>query len=257
MKIFKQISGQGEDVVLLHGWGCDHRHMQPIADQLSGRYRVTNVDLPGCGQSDWHDSIETIRDFADQLLPHLPKQAIYIGWSFGGLVSMSIGARYPERMKRFIGIGTIPKFVTGDDWEAIPQPGFKKVFEEGISKVGFKKFLEDYYDVEFQNIDPKPAAYHKLLKLLDETDNVDMDVLYKGVEIVDNADLRAEFAALQCPIDLIFGGKDNSIPTVTHENVKKLNPAANIHIIKDSNHMSFWTYPDEFNAILETILDQS
>ncbi len=254
MKIFKQVSGQGEDVVLLHGWGCDHRHMQPVVDQLSDRYRVTNVDLPGWGQSDWCADTETIHDFADQLLPYLPKHAIYIGWSFGGLVSMSIGARYPERMKRFIGIGTIPKFITGDDWPALPLPGFRIAFEEVINKIGFKKFFQDYYDVEFKDIDPKPAAYHELWRLLDETDNVDMDVLYKGVDIIDSADLRNEFASLQCPVDLIFGGKDDSVPAVTHENVKKLNPAANIHIIKNSNHMSFWTYPDEFNAILEAIL---
>ncbi len=32
MSIYKHISGQGENVVILHGWGCDHRYMQPIVD---------------------------------------------------------------------------------------------------------------------------------------------------------------------------------------------------------------------------------
>jgi len=102
MSIFKEVVGQGQDIVILHGWSCNHRMMQPVVNQLSARYRITAVDLPGTGQSDWAPETQSIHDIADQLLPELPAHAIYIGWSFGGLTSISIAARYPERVKRFI-----------------------------------------------------------------------------------------------------------------------------------------------------------
>src|SRR5689334_4068938 len=116
MHVYKQVTGQGDDVVLLHGWGCDHRYMQPIADALNTSYRVTNVDLPGRGQSHWEDHITNIHDIADLVLPYLPQQATYIPWSFGGLVTLSIASRYPERVKRIIGVTTSPRFVEDTNW---------------------------------------------------------------------------------------------------------------------------------------------
>jgi pimeloyl-[acyl-carrier protein] methyl ester esterase len=95
MTIYKETHGHGKDIVILHGWGCDQSYMQPIVDQLKDRYRVTNVDLPGRGKSDWQPNIKTIHDMADYVLPDLPENAIYIGWSFGGLISVSIAARHP------------------------------------------------------------------------------------------------------------------------------------------------------------------
>ena len=75
MSIFKEVTGQGDDVVLLHGWGCDHRHMQPIVELLSKHYRVHNFDLPGRRDSDWDTNIKSIHDFADVLLPELPEKS--------------------------------------------------------------------------------------------------------------------------------------------------------------------------------------
>lgn len=35
MSIFKEISGAGENVVIIHGGGASHLGMQPIAKELS------------------------------------------------------------------------------------------------------------------------------------------------------------------------------------------------------------------------------
>lgn len=34
MNIYKEITGHGKDIVILHGWGgCNHKHMQPTERQ--------------------------------------------------------------------------------------------------------------------------------------------------------------------------------------------------------------------------------
>lgn len=251
MTIFKEVSGQGEDVVILHGWGCDHRHMQPIVDQLKDRYRVTNFDLPGRGKSDWNENIQNIHGIADQLLPHLPKQAIYIGWSFGGLITTSIAARYPEKVVRFVGVTTVPKFIADDQWPGFPLPGFKAAIPE-VKRKGVKDFFSSVFDHEFSTINPKPENYHKLMALLDNA--VNLDILFKGIDICDATDLRTEFKSLKCPIDLIFSEKDESLPIVLAEEVKHLNSNVTIHTIPEANHMVFWTHPKEFNKTLNGIL---
>ena len=64
--------------------------------------RVTAVDLPGAGDSDWNNNFNSVNDVANAMLGALPENAIYLGWSWGGAVSQSIAGRYPERVNHLI-----------------------------------------------------------------------------------------------------------------------------------------------------------
>jgi pimeloyl-[acyl-carrier protein] methyl ester esterase len=250
--IFKSSAGKGKELVILHGCGCDHQHMQPVADHLSHRYHVSSFDLPGRGKSAWDSRIETIHDIADQLLPHLPAQATYVGWSFGGLITMSIASRFPERVNRIVGITTTPKFIEAENWPGFPQPGFGAFFKE-INNIGVKQFLTQYYDNEFSHCQEKPKTYHDLLEILNH-DVSDVDILLKGIHICDQTDLRNEFSAIQCPIDLILGSKDDSVNIESISNIKALNPRVSISVIPEAKHMPFWTHQEAFNKMLDSVL---
>ena len=46
------IEGEGgSKVLLLHGWGCDMKMMQPVADALKQDHSVLMLDFPGHGES--------------------------------------------------------------------------------------------------------------------------------------------------------------------------------------------------------------
>lgn len=254
MSIYKNITGngKGESIVILHGWGCNHQHMQPIVDQLSQQYQVINFDLPGRGKSAWNPKIETIHDIADQLLDHLPEKATYIGWSFGGHIAMSIASRFPERVEKIVGIATTPKFIEDKNWLGVPQPGFIAGFGE-IKKIGAAPMFTQFYNSEFAHYEQKPKAYHELLALLNN-DEINLDILLKGVNIIDHSDLRKEFSNIQCPIELILGGKDDNVNIENIPSIKALNSRVNIHVIPEAKHVPFWVYPNEFNHILKSIL---
>lgn len=255
MNIYTETKGSGDDVVLLHGGCDDHRYMQPINDQLCNRYCVTSLDEPGRGKSPWQAQIKNIHDLADALLPVLPKNAIYINWSLGGLIALSLAARYSDRVKRIINIGSSPKFIESADWSGFPQPGFK-ILVPMLEELGLPAFLKMYHEGEFASFDPKPEVYYQLNNLVENME-IDLNAAAKRLHIVDETDLRTEFALLKCPIDLIFGGKDSAVPAEAHSKIKALNPKANIHVIPDAQHMMMWTHPVEFNKILEKILSET
>ena len=51
-EISYRIEGEGENrVLLLHGWGCDMKLMQPVADVLKKDHRTLVIDFPGHGES--------------------------------------------------------------------------------------------------------------------------------------------------------------------------------------------------------------
>ena len=94
--------GEGIPLVLLHGFGGSIGHWRNNIPVLArGGYQVFALDLLGFGASQkpaiaysmdiWY---EMLQDFWDA---HLQRPAIWIGNSIGGLLSLMILARTPER----------------------------------------------------------------------------------------------------------------------------------------------------------------
>jgi len=74
-----ELFGEGRPILMLHGWGVDHRHMvsnmEPIFSQRSGWKRLY-LDLPGHGQTpgmDWITNqdkmLEVVLDFINTIIP--------------------------------------------------------------------------------------------------------------------------------------------------------------------------------------------
>jgi pimeloyl-[acyl-carrier protein] methyl ester esterase len=253
MNIFKEVTGQGPDVVLIHGGAASHLDMIPIAEELASRYRVINIDLPATGSSTWDSSIHTIHDMADRVLAEMPKQAIYIGWSFGGLIAQSIAAKHPQRIKHLIGITTSPKFITTVNWPGFPQP-FAEIIAPMLEGKEAKDLMQSFYEYEFEHTKPKSTTYPKNLDLCLKTSTISNDLLMKRLEIADATDLRELFKTISCPIDLILGGTDAHTPKEGFKKIIALNPTTKIHEVQNAGHAPFWTHPKEFNEILNNIL---
>lgn len=251
--IYYELQGEGEKIVILHGWGCNHEHMQPVVQHLADQYEVMNINLPGSGESKWSGQ-KSIDEIADSLIDVIPDNAIYLGWSFGGSIAASIAARYREKVKRIIGVTTTPKFVEANDWPGVPQPGFKVNFSI-YTDDEFKALLKGFIDAEYQYFAEKPESYNQLAQINQETKPRDLNVLRDGVDIIDATDMRAEYKKISCQIDLILGAKDESIPGSVYSKIEMLNPKINIHVIDKAQHMPFWTHQNEFFKILDTILE--
>ena len=92
-----EVHGEGKDVLVLHGWGAEIGAIRPIANTLSGNFRVWLVDLPGFGESDlppesW--DVYSYADFVKKLADALEiTDPILIGHSFGGRLSIILAAK--------------------------------------------------------------------------------------------------------------------------------------------------------------------
>ena len=84
--LYWHVSGQGPDLVLVHGWGMNGAVWQQTVNALEADFRVHVVDLPGYGHSS-HCHAQDLEEIAQQLLAEAPKHAIWVGWSLGGLVA--------------------------------------------------------------------------------------------------------------------------------------------------------------------------
>jgi pimeloyl-ACP methyl ester carboxylesterase len=97
------IGGQGEPLVLLHGWPQTWYEYHRIMPRLAEQYTVIVPDLRGAGDSEapaaGYDK-ETMAEDLRGLLDHLQKDAVHlVGHDIGVMVAYPFAAKYPGRVK--------------------------------------------------------------------------------------------------------------------------------------------------------------
>jgi abhydrolase domain-containing protein 6 len=95
--------GQGEPVVLVHGFGASADSWNRFAKSLTKRYHVIAPDLPGWGASTrlatasygYPAQVERLHQFLSQLKL---ERVHLVGHSMGGFISSAYAARYPDEV---------------------------------------------------------------------------------------------------------------------------------------------------------------
>ncbi|MBX7193003.1 MAG: alpha/beta hydrolase [Sandaracinaceae bacterium] len=90
---------------MLHGHASRLEEYDALVPHLGGKRRVIVLDLPGCGRSDKPAdtayTLELYEDVARALLDHLHlREADAAGGSLGGNLTLRLGAREPDRLRR-------------------------------------------------------------------------------------------------------------------------------------------------------------
>lgn len=97
--------GSGRPVVLLHGFCGSSSYWDELIPLLDGQCRLLVPDLPGHGQSSLPPasfSIEAYADTISQLLAQKGiEQAVWLGHSLGGYITLAAAERQPERVSAF------------------------------------------------------------------------------------------------------------------------------------------------------------
>jgi len=98
-------SGEGKDVILLHGLFGQGSNLRGIARALELHFRVHCLDLPDHGRSPWLSSA-SLEAYSDEVLnwmnAHQIDKSHIIGHSLGGKVAMQLALSNAERLKRLI-----------------------------------------------------------------------------------------------------------------------------------------------------------
>jgi len=100
------VAGEGEPVVLLHGFPMTSYYWRKIIPTLAERFMVVAPDLPGCGDSDRPTSGYDKRSVAETihgLVQHLKLGPInLISHDVGMMVAYAYASTYPTEVKRLV-----------------------------------------------------------------------------------------------------------------------------------------------------------
>ena len=99
-------AGEGDPILLLHGWPQHHYMWHKVIERLAGRYRLIAPDLRGCGWTDapedGYDGETFARDQVALLDALELDRANVLGHDWGGWTALLLGLRYPQRVERLL-----------------------------------------------------------------------------------------------------------------------------------------------------------
>lgn len=111
-EMYYETVGEGEPLLLVHGWSGNADYFEPLLAELSSHYRLIIPELRGHGRSTNPDGTFTIQQAASDvsaLLEHLGLQGVHaLGASAGGLTLLRMSIEEPEVLESMIlvGVGT-------------------------------------------------------------------------------------------------------------------------------------------------------
>lgn len=96
---------QDKTILLVHGNMSSGLHYKPLIERLDN-YHVLAPDLRGFGDSTYHNPINSLEDFADDLklfldALHIDK-VILVGWSTGGGIGLKFAAKYQDYIEKLV-----------------------------------------------------------------------------------------------------------------------------------------------------------
>ncbi len=120
-RLYYEVAGEGEPVVLLEGGQCDRRMWDDQFADFGRTYRVIRFDVRGFGSSaprsgpfESHEDLFALLEFLGVSRAHL------VGLSLGGRIAIDFALTHPEKVRSLVlagpGLSGFPWSETHDEW---------------------------------------------------------------------------------------------------------------------------------------------
>ena len=235
-----EVVGEGNPVILLHGWLCDLETMRPVADSLSQNFKVYLVDIVGFGKSDLPEHPLKTDDFGDFLAGFVKElnieKPILIGHSNGGRTIINAVGR---------GIVDARKVVLMDSAGLVPKRKASYYAKVGVFKAG-KKVL---------NVLPDSGVFKNFKEnMMSKVGSSDYrssaPVLRETMKIILNEDMSDLLPNIKVPTLLIWGSLDTDTPISDAKKMESLIPNCGLVEYPNSGHFAYLQNIQNCNAVL-------
>lgn len=236
-----------EALILLHGWGASSKAFLPVYKNLSNKYKVYVIDLPGFGKSDEPPKNYGVIEYSKIVLEFITKLKIQsptlIGHSFGGRVIMKLVSDLKYTPKKII-------FV--DSAGIKPKRNIDYYF-----KVYSYKFAKNIVKFVF-NKDKADEIIANMRKNKGSSDYKEASENMRSVFVnVVNEDLKYTLKNINVPTLVIWGENDLDTPLNDAKIITKYVKDSGLVVLKGAGHFSYLDNLWEFLIIVDNFLEGS
>jgi pimeloyl-ACP methyl ester carboxylesterase len=240
IKLYYEISGSGEPLVLIAGIGYDVWYWQRMLPGLSRHFRVIALDNRGIGRSDKPPgpySAQLMANDSVGLLDALDiPQAHLFGHSMGCFIAQAMALDHPQRIKKLIlaatnfgGPNHIPISVEAltilSDVSGDPVERFRR---------GLRVSVAPGFDENHPDVIAEWIAY-RLANPLDPVANQAQMGVGLGL-YSEEACFENKLPALKAPTLILFGDQDRVVPTANASLLARQIPDSRVQFLPDAGH---------------------
>jgi len=254
--IFYRITGLGDPVLLLHGFGEDGEVWNKQVDLLKTHFTLIIPDLPGSGKSGMTEdmSIEGMAEVVKAIIlaeqhncsPLNDTKIALIGHSMGGYISLALAEKYPHLLNR-LGLFHSSAFA---DSEEKKTARLKSI--DFIKKNGSYEFLKTSIPgLFFRGQDGSKPSDPEMDALIEKGKNFSPEALIRYYQaMIARPDRTAVLKNFPHPILFILGEHDMAVPVAQGLKQSYMPDLSYIHLLRNSAHMGMWEETGKANAAM-------
>ncbi len=231
-RLWYDAAGEGEPILLHHGYTACRENWQPVGRILEHKYNVVIMECRGCGESEHTDGGHNLDQFAEDAIALMSElgheKFTFVGHSMGGGIGMTIAIKHPKVLNKLVLVGSVgAKGLVGQS--------FRTNVEERLAarKAGDKEFFMREQRDGFFRADVQTEAWferrvHHMMNVVSDNHLID------AMDSMQSMDYRDALAEVKTPTLVIAGGVD-PLMTTNIEDYQRL-PNAALHIFSRAAH---------------------
>ncbi|HEU4700037.1 MAG TPA: alpha/beta hydrolase [Gemmatimonadales bacterium] len=245
MRMYYEVSGRGEPLVVLHGAYMNIPSMGAIIPTLAKTHRVYALELQGHGRTTDLDRPITYPSLADDVAAFMDAvglaRADVFGYSMGAAAGLQLAIRHPEKVRKLVAASVV---YDAEGW----QPEFKAM----IPQLTVEMMLGMPFAAEYRKLAPNPDGFPALVSKL---------IALEKEPMAWEADVRK----LTTPVLIITGDAD--VATLEHSvalfrllgggamgDMGRPLPASRLAVLPATSHTAVITQPALLHAVMEPFL---
>jgi pimeloyl-ACP methyl ester carboxylesterase len=233
--------GQGEPLLLLHGFGANKDNFAPVARYLTPHFRVIAPDHIGFGESshprdvDYAPPMQAMR--LRSFMEALGIKRFHLGGSsMGGQISLTYAALYPAD------VASLWLLDPGGVWSA-PKGELQKIME-GSGHNPLMARTEDEYAQILPFVMSKPPYVPRfMLNVMAQERIRNFELEQRIFNESVTYQMEPHIAGLRTPALIVWGQQDRSLNVATAEILHRLLPHSEVVILPDAGHLPMIEQP--------------
>lgn len=242
------VEGNGDAILMLHGWGSNMLPFQSMMKHLSSYYKVYALDMPGFGQSEEPSTPWAVDDYVNFII-HFTKEmdiknAILIGHSFGGecIIKLANIKQLPFNISKIILMGS-----AGIRRQKTLQQKIKiRTYKLGKWFLN-RKLMRFLYPNALEQLQSRSgsADYRAASPLMRQS----------FVKVINENLEEHYFTNIKSSTLLIWGENDTATPLIDGQYMEKTIPDAGLVTIKNAGHYVFLDQMYTVHKVIDSFLN--
>ena len=262
IKIAYEIYGDGEPIILIHGYSYNKSAWIAQIDDLSKHFKLIVIDVRGSGESTHPDKEFTMDDLIEDLKGLMDslqiQKAHLMGWSMGAMIIQNFVLKYPERANKLLFFATNAGLHSKDGIYML-RDSIIEIYEmrKTDPKAAFFKLAKFMHSTKFRkNMEKEPTkkihgivTTEELIKDSMENQTTPKDLKHLA-EVIGTHKTLERLPEIKNETMIIAGSKDTITPLISNQQIDENLPNSTLKVIQGAGHKVFLENQPEVNPMV-------